>query len=119
MIKVNSDREFKLVRNSYSVFKKNNLKKIGFNQISGTNLYIYESDEYKILNYSIKPQLIFLINIEDDNTSLKLKEITIQRLPNILKTLNLNIVVNVFSESDFSTLAHPNDIFHMFGNGFA
>ena len=101
MIKVNSDREFKLVRNSYSVFKKNNLKKIGFNQISGTNLYKYESDEYKILNYSIKPQLIFLINIEDDNTSLKLKEITIQRLPNILKTLNLNIVVNVFSESDF------------------
>ena len=101
MIKVNSDREFKLVRNSYSVFKKNNLKKIGFNQISGTNLYKYESDEYKILNYSIKPKVIFLIKIKDDNIYIKLEDINIQNLPNIFKTLNLDIEVNIFSESNF------------------
>ena len=45
---------------------KINLKKIGFTKISDSNLYIYQSDEYKILNYSIKPQLIFSIYIENN-----------------------------------------------------
>ena len=66
MIKIDSSREFKLKSNSFLVLKKINLKEIGFNKISNSNLYSYQSDEYKVLNYSIKPKLIFLINNEDD-----------------------------------------------------
>ena len=53
MIKIDSDREFSLVKESFSIIKKINLKKIGFTKISDSNLYSYQSDEYKILNYSI------------------------------------------------------------------
>ena len=101
MIKVDSDREFKLERNSFSIIKQINLHNIGFNQIPGTNFFTYQSDEYKILNYSIKPKLLFLINIEDDNIFIKLQDITIKNLPNIFKTLNLNIELNIFPESNF------------------
>ena len=58
-------------------------------------------DEYKILNYSIKPKVIFLINIEDDNIYIKLQDINIKNLPNIFKTINLDIEVNIFSEGNF------------------
>ena len=74
MIKVESNKEFKLERNSSEVIKQINLHDIGLNQISGTNLYSYQSAEYKILNFSIKPKVIFLINIEDDNIYLELKK---------------------------------------------
>ena len=67
MIKIASEREFSLVRNSFAAFKKINLKDIGFNQISGSNLYTYQSDEYKILNYSIKPKLVFSIERKENN----------------------------------------------------
>ena len=50
MIKVDSEREFKLVRNASSVIKKINLKDIGFDQVSDSNIYIYQSDVYKLLN---------------------------------------------------------------------
>ena len=40
----------------FAIIKEINLQDIGFNQISGTNLYTYQSAEYKILNYSIKPK---------------------------------------------------------------
>ena len=53
MISINSDKEFKLERNLSSIIKKIDLTEIGFNEISDSNLYIYKSDEYKILNYSI------------------------------------------------------------------
>ena len=62
MIEIDSNREFKLKTDSFLVLKKINLKELGFNKISYSNLYIYHSDEYKVLNYSIKPKLIFLIN---------------------------------------------------------
>ena len=101
MIKVDRDTEFKLVRNSFKVIKKINLQEIGFNQISGTNLYKYQSDEYRILNYSIKPKVIFLINIKEDNIFIKLQDISIKNLPNIFKTLNLNIEVKILAESNF------------------
>ena len=101
MIKVDSDREFNFVVDSFSTVKKINLKDIGFNQISGSNLYIYQSDEYKILNYSIKPQLTFLINTENDNIAIKLENIRIKNLPNIFKTLKLTIEVNIFPVSNF------------------
>ena len=52
MIKIDSSREFKLKSNSFLVLKKINLKEIGFNKISNSNLYTYQSDEYKVLNYS-------------------------------------------------------------------
>ena len=53
MISIDSDREFNLINESFSIVKKINLKEIGFTEISGSNLYIYQSGEYKILNYSI------------------------------------------------------------------
>ena len=101
MSKIYSIKEFRFGSDSFSVFKKFNLKEIGFNQIAGSNLYIYQSDEYKVLNYSIKPKVIFLINIEDDNIYIKLKDIIIEKLPNIFKTLSLDIEVNIFLEVNF------------------
>ena len=101
MTRVYSVKEFKFGSNSFSVLKKINLKELGFNQISGSNLYLYQSNEYKILNYSIKPKVIFLINIKDDNIHLKLQETNIKNLPNIFKTLSLDIEVNIFPEDSF------------------
>ena len=101
MTRIYSVKEFRFGRDSFSDFKKFNLKEIGFNQIAESNLYIYQSDEYKILNYSIKPKVIFLINIEDDNIYMKLQDINIKNLPNIFKTLSLDIEVNIFPEGNF------------------
>ena len=101
MISINSNREFNLVKESFSIVKKINLKEIGFTKMSGSNLYIYQSGEYKILNYSIKPQLIFSINIEDQIINIKLEKISIENLPNIFKTLKLTLEANIFSEKDF------------------
>ena len=101
MTKIESVKEFRFGNDSFSVFKKFNLKEIGFNQIEESNLYIYQSDEYKILNYSIKPKVIFLINIEDNNIYIKLKDIIIKNLPNIIKALSLDIEVNIFLEDNF------------------
>lgn len=100
MISINSDKEFSLVRNSLSVLKKINLNDIGFDQISSSNLYLYQSNEYKILNYSIKPKMVFLINIEDDKIYIKLKDIKIKNLPDIFKKLQLNIDVKIFPEKN-------------------
>ena len=100
MIKIDSDREFSLVKESFSIIKKINLKKIGFTKISDSNLYSYQSDEYKILNYSIKPQLIFSIYFEDEIIKIKLESISLKNLPNIFKTLKLNLEANIFSEKD-------------------
>ena len=100
MIKIDSDREFSLVKESFSIIKKINLKKIGFTKISDSNLYSYQSDEYKILNYSIKPQLIFSIYFEDEIIKIKLESISIENLPDIFKTLKLNVEANIFSEKD-------------------
>ena len=100
MIKVDSVREFKLIRNSFSSVKKINLKKIGFDQIPNSNLYIYQSDEYKILNYSIKPELIFSINSDDKSINISLESINIKNLPMIFKRFNLVIEVRIFPEKD-------------------
>ena len=100
MISINSDREFILVNESFSIIKKINLKELGFTKISGSNLYIYQSGEYKILNYSIKPRLIFSINIQDKIIKMKLENISIENLPNIFKTLKLTLEANIFSEKD-------------------
>ena len=101
MTRVYSVKEFKLRSDSFSVFKKINLKEIGFNKIAESNLYFYQSNEYKILNYSITPKVIFLINIEDDNIHIKLHDINIKNLPNIFKAFSLDIEVNIFPEDNF------------------
>ncbi len=101
MIKIDSSREFKLKSNSFLVLKKINLKEIGFNKISNSNLYTYQSDEYKVLNYSIKPKLIFLINNEDDFVYVKLHSINIKNSPIILKSIKLVLEVKIFPENDF------------------
>ena len=98
MIKVDSVREFKLVRDSFSGVKKINLKKIGFDQIPNSNLYIYQSDEYKILNYSIKPELIFSINSDDKSINISLQSINIKNLPMIFNRSNLDIEVRISPE---------------------
>ena len=100
MNKIASDREFRLVKDSFLAVKKINLEEIGFKQIADSNLYIYQSDEYKVLNYSIKPQLIFSINSEKDNIYVNLKSISIKNLPNIFKELKLTIEVKIFPEED-------------------
>ena len=101
MIKIDSNREFKLVRNSFSISKKINLKEIGFVQIIGSNLYIYQSKEYNILNYSIKPQLIFSIDSQEDCIFIKLQKISIKNLPFIFEKIKLTIEVDIFPEKDF------------------
>jgi len=101
MTRVYSVKEFELGSNSLTGFKKINLQEIGFNKIYGSNLYIYQSDEFRILNYSIKPKLIFLINIENENIYIKLQDINIKNLPNIFKKLSLDIEVNIFPEGNF------------------
>ena len=101
MINVYSDKEFKLARNSFLINKKINLKDMGFNKVSSPNLYEYQSEEYKILNYSIKPKLIFLINFKDDEIFIKLQNISIKNLPIIFNSLKLNIEVSVFFEKEF------------------
>ena len=101
MIQIDSEKEFKLIRNSHSVFKKISLQKIGFKQINDSNLYMYQSNEYKVLNYSITPKLLFLINFEDNNVYIKLEKINIENLPNIFKTLKLTLIVNIFHEKNF------------------
>ena len=101
MTRIYSVKEFRFDSDSFSVFKKINLKEIGFNQITGSNLYIYQSNEYKLLNYSIKPKVIFLINIKDDNIYIKLHDISIKNLPNIFKTLSLDLEVNIFPDGNF------------------
>ena len=88
MTRISSEREFNLVKDSFSAVKNINLKDIGFNQISDSNLYIYQSDYYKILNYSIKPELIFSIKSEEDTINLNLQSISVKNLPNIFKKLN-------------------------------
>jgi len=100
MIKIDSNREFSLVKASFSIIKKINLKEIGFTKISDSNLYIYQSNEYKILNYSIKPQMIFSIYIDDEIIKIKLEDIDLKNLPNIFKKLKLNLEANIFSEKD-------------------
>ena len=45
--------------------------------------------------------MIFLINIEDNNIYIKLKDIIIKNLPNFFKALSLDIEVNIFLEDNF------------------
>ena len=101
MTTIASDREFNLVRDSFSTLKKINLRNIGLEQISNSNLYIYQSDEYNILSYSVKPQLIFSIKSEEDGIHLKLKRIKIKNLPSIFERLQLTLEVNIFPEKGF------------------
>ncbi len=101
MIRVKSVREFKLVKDSFSNFKKINLKKIGFDQISNSNLYIYQSEEYKILNYSIKPELIFSIKSDPNSINIDLQSISIRNLPMLFKRFKLDIEVRIFPEKEF------------------
>ena len=112
MIKIDSNREFKLKSNSFLVLKKINLKEIGFNKISASNLYIYHSDEYKVLNYSIKPKLIFLIDNEDDFVYIKLQSIYIKNLPIILKSLELILEVKIFPEDNFCKITRHISLSH-------
>ncbi len=101
MMKICSDREFILVKSSFSFLKKINLENIGFKQIQDSNLYIYQSDEYRILNYSIKPTLIFIIKKQENNVYLKLKSINVKNIPFIFNLLKVNLELNIFSEGDF------------------
>ena len=100
MTKIASEREFSLVKDSFSAVKKIDLKNIGFKQISDSNFYIYQSDYYKILNFTIKPELIFLIESEEDNIKVKLKSISIKNLPDIFKNIKITLEVNIFHEKD-------------------
>ena len=100
MTRISSEKEFNLVKDSFSAVKNINLKDIGFNQISDSNLYIYQSDYYKILNYSIKPELIFSIKSEEDTINLNLQSISVKNLPNFFKKLKITLEVNIFHEKD-------------------
>jgi len=101
MIKVDSIKEFKLGKKSFSEIKNTDLKDIGFFQISDSNIYSYKSDEYKILNYRIKPKLTFKIEIKEENIHIELNSISINNLPNIFKLLNLKINLYILPEKDF------------------
>ena len=91
MTRITSEREFNLAKESFSAVKKINLKDIGFYQISDSNLYIYQSDYYKILNYSIKPELLFSIKIEEDLIYIKLKVIFFKILIFFLTNISINL----------------------------
>ena len=53
-----------------------------------------------ILNYSIKPELIFSIERDENNIYVKLKNIRIKNLPDIFKKLKLRVEVIFFYEKD-------------------
>lgn len=73
-MQIDSEKELNLVRLLFSVIRKISLQNIVFKQINDPNLYMYQSDECKILNYSIHPKLLFLINFEDNNVHIKLEK---------------------------------------------
>ena len=100
MIKVDSIKEFKLENKSFSEIKNIDLKDIGFYQISDSNIFSYNSDEYKIFNYRIKPKLTFKIKIKEDKIRIELDSIRINNLPNIFKLFNLRIKLLILSEKD-------------------
>ena len=101
MIKVDSIKEFKLGNKSFSEVKNIDLKEIGFYQISDSNIFSYESNEYKLLNYRIKPNLTFKINVKQENIHIQLKSISINNLPNIFKLFNLKINLYILPEKDY------------------
>lgn len=101
MIKVDSIKEFKLGNKSFSEVKNIDLKNIGFYKISNSNIYIYKSNEYKLLNYRIKPNLTFKINVKQENIYIQLKSISIKNLPNIFKFFNLKINLYILPEKDY------------------
>lgn len=101
MNKIDSNREFKLEKTSFSDIKKINLKEIGFNKTNKSNIFLYESDEYKILNHRIKPILEFFIDIKDNKVFIKLIYIKIKYIPNIFKVLKVIIELNILPEGDF------------------
>ena len=45
--------------------------------------------------------MIYLIKIEEENVYIKFQDIFIKNLPNIFKTLDLDIEVNIYPESNF------------------
>ena len=101
MIKVDSIKEFKLGNKSFLEMKNIDLKGIGFYKISDSNIFSYKSDEYKILNYRIKPKLTFKIQIKEENIHIELISIRINNLPNIFKLFNLKINLFILPEKDF------------------
>ena len=101
MIKVDSIKEFKIGNKSLSEVKNIDLKEIGFYQISDSNIFSYKSDEYKILNYRIKPNLTFKIEVKPENIHIQLKSISINNLPNIFKLFNLRINLYILPEKDY------------------
>ena len=101
MIKVDSIREFKLTNNSFSEVKNIDLKDFGFYQIFDSNIFSYKSDEYRLLNYRIKPNLTFKIQVEQENIQIELKSISINDLPNIFKFFNLKIKLYILPEEDY------------------
>ena len=101
MIKVDSIKEFKLGNKSFSEIKNIDLKDIGFYQLSDSNIFMYKSDEYKILNYRIKPELTFKIKIKEENIHIKLNSIKINNLPNIFELFNLKINLYIIPEKDY------------------
>tara|TARA_B100000886_G_scaffold273218_1_gene197128 strand:- start:492 stop:962 length:471 start_codon:yes stop_codon:yes gene_type:complete len=101
MIKVDSIKEFKLGNKSFSEIKNIDLKDIGFYQLSDSNIFRYKSDEYKILNYRIKPELTFKIRINEENIHIELNSISINNLSNIFKLFNLKINLYILPDKDY------------------
>ena len=101
MIKVDSIKEFELGNKSFSEIKNINLKDIGFYQISDSNIFSYKSAEFKILNYTIKPNLTFKIKVKEESIHIELDSISIKNLPNIFKLLNLKINLYILPEKDY------------------
>ena len=101
MIKIDSIKEFKLGNKSFSEVKNIDLEDIGFYQISDSDIFFYKSNEYKLLNYRIKPNLTFKINVKEENIHIQLKSIKIKNLPNIFKFFNLKIDLYILPEKDY------------------
>ena len=60
-----------------------------------SGMYIYESRQYKILHYKIKPRIFLTINYEDDSIEVICKKIDLNIHSNINSELSINIGVKI------------------------
>ena len=82
MIFIDSREKFNLKLESDYDLKDINLKSIGLNKFKNENIYLFESKEYKLLNYIIKPKMLFNIDLKDN-------------LYKIIKDIDLNVQINI------------------------
>ena len=98
-MRINSTKEFVIKSRSLTEIKKLNLQKIGLNKLNNSNIFVYHSNVFKILNYKIKSDINFSISFKDNKIYIEL--IKIKGMPDFLKRIiTINIKVDISQEGD-------------------